>query len=442
MDNKIAQEFHFGSLLRFSLPTMAMMLLMSLYSMVDGFFVAQFVGTDAFSSVNIIIPATFAVLGVGIMLGTGGSAVIARKLGEKREKEARQDFSFLMLFGLGLAVALTVVSLAFRDPIIRMLGADDALLADCRTYFTILALGFPAYMLQIMFQSYFVAAGRPHLGLWATAGAGLTNAVLDFVLIVPLGMGVAGAALATAAGYCIPAVVGLVFFFRKKGNLYFVKPTRNRGTLSKSCLNGSSEMVTNIASSVISILFNVIMIRTYGSDGVAAINIVLYGQFLLTAVFLGFSGGVAPVVSYNYGAGNREQLKRVVRICLAFVGVCSAATLVLSLVFAPNLVAVFTPEGTSVYPIALRGFYLFSINYLFAGVNIYASSLFTALSNGKVSALISFLRTFGFILPVLLFLPEFLGADGVWLAVPIAEGLCALLSAFCLVRGGKTYHYA
>ena len=280
MDNKISREFHFGSLLRFSLPTIAMMLMMSLYSMVDGIFVSQFVGTNAFSSINIIIPVTFAVLGVGIMLGTGGSAVIARKLGEKKEKEARQDFSLLMLFGVVLSVVLAVLGLLFRDPLIRILGANDTLMADCRVYFTILAAGFPAYMLQIMFQSYFVTAGRPHLGLWATVGAGLLNAVLDYLFIVPLGMGVAGAALATVAGYCVPAVIGLNFFFRKKGNLYFVRPVRNWGTLLRSCANGSSEMVTNIASSVISILFNLIMIRSYGADGVAAIRAIsAHGDF-------------------------------------------------------------------------------------------------------------------------------------------------------------------
>lgn len=442
MDNKIAQKFHFGSLVRFSLPTIAMMLMMSLYSMVDGVFVARFVGTGAFSSINIIIPATFVVLGVGVMLGTGGSAVIARKLGEGKAREARQDFSLVILFGLILSAVLGGLFLAFRDPIIRLLGADDALMADCRTYFTILSLAFPAFLLQVMFQSFFVTAGRPNLGLWATLGAGLTNALLDYVLIVPLGMGVAGAALATAAGYCIPAVVGLLFFFGKRGSLYFVKPVRNKGTLLKSCSNGSSEMVTNIASSVISILFNVIMIRSYGADGVAAVNIVLYGQFLLTAVFLGFSGGVAPVVSYNYGAQDLAQLKRVVRICLTFILGCSVATLALSLVFAPAVVGVFAGKGSGVYPLALRGFYLFSANYLFAGLNIYASSLFTALSNGKVSALISFLRTFGFILPVLLMLPQLWGADGVWLAVPIAEALCALLSVVFLLRGGKKYGFA
>ena len=198
MDNKISREFHFGSLLRFSLPTIAMMLMMSLYSMVDGIFVSQFVGTNAFSSINIIIPVTFAVLGVGIMLGTGGSAVIARKLGEKKEKEARQDFSLLMLFGVVLSVVLAVLGLLFRDPLIRILGANDTLMADCRVYFTILAAGFPAYMLQIMFQSYFVTAGRPHLGLWATVGAGLLNAVLDYLFYCPTGNGGGGC----CACYC------------------------------------------------------------------------------------------------------------------------------------------------------------------------------------------------------------------------------------------------
>lgn len=442
MKHSIAQDFRFGSLLRFSLPTIAMMLMMSLYSMVDGIFVSRFVGSNAFASVNIIIPVTFLIIGLGVMLASGGSAIIAKKMGEGNDSEARQDFSLIVLLGVVLAVVLGVFSLLLRDPIIRGLGASDLLMEDSRTYFSILVLGFPAYMLQIMFQTFFVTAGRPHLGMWATVGAGAVNGLLDYLLIVPLEMGVAGAALATVIGYCIPAVVGLVFFFRKKGSLYFVRPKWRGATVLKSCSNGSSEMVTNIASAVISVLFNVSMIRLAGEDGVAAISIVLYGQFLFTAVFLGFAGGVAPVISFNYGAKNIALLRRIFKICLLVIGGSSVLILGLSLLFAPQIVSIFAGRGSAIYPLALHGFLLFSINYPFAGLNIFSSSMFTAFSNGRVSALISFLRTFALILPVLLLLPELMGVDGVWLAVPIAEALCAVISAVCLLRGRKTYSYA
>lgn len=442
MENALAKDFNFRSLLAFALPTMATMLIMSLYTIVDGVFVSRFVGTDALSAVNIVYPVINIILAVSIMLGTGGSAVIARRMGEGKMQLARENLTFILLSGLAIVILVAVGGIAFINLLVRMLGANEVLAPLCRDYLLVLLLFSPASALQLLFQTFFVAAGRPGAGLALTVAAGLVNAVFDYILIVPCGLGVTGAAIATGMGYLVPAVYGLWFFTRKKNLLHLTKPRADWRALLESCLNGSSEMVTNLSTGVVTLLFNLIMIRMLGSDGVAAITIVMYAQFLLTALYIGFSMGVAPVVSYNYGSGDIQRLKRIFRICMTAILVTSVATLICSFWFAPAIVGIFSPKGTLVFDIALRGFYLFSVNYLFAGLNIFASSLFTALSNGPVSALISFMRTFGFVLVGLLLLPPLLQVDGVWLIVPFAEVLTMLVSVWMLQRGKRQYHYA
>ena len=419
-----------------------MMIFMSLYSMVDGIFVSRLVNTDALSAINIVVPFTYLIIGVGVMFGTGGSAIIAKKMGEGDAEAGREAFSLIVLAALVLSAVIMILGLAFREPVIRLLGASDRLMPYCRDYYTVLLMGTPAFMLQLLFQNFFVTAGKPNVGLWATVGAGLTNILLDYLFIGPLGMGIQGAAIATALGYLVPAVAGLFFFCIKKNNLYFVRPKWNGPTLLKSCANGSSEMVTNLASAVIAMLFNIMMIRLLGEDGVAAITIVLYGQFIFTAIYLGFSSGVAPVVSYQYGARNTQQLQRVFKISLGFITVSSLLIVIASIAFAPYIVGVFADSTSKTYELACHGFVLFSTCYIFTGYNIFASSLFTALSNGKVSAILSFMRTFVLILPGILVLPAFLGVDGIWLAVPIAEALGLCLSVYYLMRGRERYRYA
>lgn len=442
MNNTIAKEFTVSSLLRFAFPTMVMMMFTSLYTIVDGIFVSRFVGTNALSAVNIVYPLINVVIGVGVMLATGGSAVIARQMGEGKNEDARRNFSFLVLFGVLAGVVIGVLGLLFTRPIVLMLGASEALVGYCEEYLRILLLFAPAMMLQLLFQTFFVTAGKPMLGLLLTVGAGVTNAVLDYVLIVPLQMGIRGAALATVTGYLLPSVFGVVYFLRRKEGLHFIRPRFNGKVLRESAFNGMSEMVTNLSMGIITFLFNITMMRYLGEDGVAAITIVMYSQFLLTSMFLGFSMGVGPVVSYNYGSANHPQLKKVFKICIWSVGISSVVILVCSLLFSSSLVGVFTPKDSPVYAIASRGFLLFSVNYLFAGVNIFASAFFTALSDGKVSAIISLMRTFVFIVLGMLLLPLFLQVDGIWLAVPFAELLSILLSFFFLRRGARKYQYA
>lgn len=323
----------------------------------------------------------------------------------------------------------------------RLLGASDALLNYCTDYLRILLLFAPASILQLLFQSFFVTAGRPGLGLGLTVCSGLTNAVLDYAFIVPLDMGITGAALATAAGYCVTALAGMGFFALRGKGLRFRRPRWESRMLLYACGNGSSEMVTNLSNAVITFLFNQLMLSLLGEDGVAAITIVLYAQFLLTALYMGFSMGVAPVISFNYGAANHARLQRVFRCCLGFIALSSALVFGASLGLAELVVAVFSPAGTAVHAIALDGFYKFAPAFLFAGLNLFASALFTALSDGLVSAVISFARTFGFLLLALLLLPGVLGVDGVWIAVPFAELACWALSIGFLAAKRNKYHY-
>lgn len=441
MSVSIGKNFRFFSLLGFALPTMIMMVFMSLYTIVDGFFISKYVGSSGLSSSNIVYPVLNLIIAVGIMFSTGGSALIARKMGEHKEQEAREDFSLLFIVALLLGFAVLILGNIAIEPLVRGLGATDALVENCKSYLSILLYFAPACILQLLFQTFFVTAGKPHLGLGLTIAGGLTNVVLDYVMMGPLDMGITGAALATGLGQVVPAVAGLLYFTFHKGELRFVKPRFSMQTILKTCSNGSSEMVTNISSAVVTFLFNITMLRLLGENGVAAMTIVLYGQFLFNALYMGFSMGVAPVISYNYGKGNLPLLQRIFKICIGFVLASSAVVAVLALVTSSTIVGFFSPKGSETYAIASVGFFLFSFNYLFAGLNIFASSMFTAFCDGAVSAGISFARTFVFIVASILLLPKFLGVTGVWLSVPVAECITIFLSLYFFVSKRKKYKY-
>ena len=438
MTNSIAQKFNVFTLLKFAFPTMVMMVFMSLYTIVDGIFVSRFVGSNALSAVNPVLNLLFA---CGIMLSTGGSAIVARQIGEKREQEARENFSLLAAVSVLIGIVILAFGLLFLEPLCRVLGATPVIMEDCKIYLGVL-LGFgPLTMLQMFFQVFFVTAGKPGLGLVLTISGGVANMVLDYVLMGPMEMGVLGAALATGFGQAIMAVAGVGYFFWVKGSLHFVKPVFRGQILLQSCGNGSSEMVSNLSTAVVTFLFNITMLSLVGEDGVAAITIVLYGQFLFTSLYLGFSMGVGPVFSFNYGNKNHEQLKRIYKICKWFILLSSIVILGIALVFSEPIVGIFTGEENHTYELAVEGFFLFFFNYLFAGINIFASALFTALSNGKISAIISFCRTFGFIVASIVLLPMIMGIAGVWLAVPLAELITLFISAGYLKGQKKVYHY-
>lgn len=443
MRNILSKKFTFWSLLKFTAPTIIMMVVMSLYTMVDGVFVSNLIGENALSAVNIVFPVTSIIIGIAVMFATGGSAVIARKMGEGKGQEAKENFSLIVAVGVTIGIVMLALVLIFINPIIKALGATATLHDYAYDYLKILIVFTPFAILQILFQIFFVTAGEPKLGLFATIAGGIANIILDYIFIVPLNMGIAGAALATGIGYSITAVFGLFYFaLNKKGTLYFTKLKFDRKVLVESCFNGSSEMVTNLATAVTTFLFNIIMIKYLGENGVAAITVVLYSQFLLTAVYLGFSTGVAPVLSYNYGEENSTEIKKVFKISMIFIGISSILIFALSIILSPNIVSIFVKMESEVFNIAMNGFLIFAISYLFTGFNIFAASMFTAFSNGKVSAIISFVRTFVFIILGIVLLPQLMGVDGIWLAVPFAEVLTLVISVFYISKLKKVYKYA
>ncbi|MEG0878740.1 MAG: MATE family efflux transporter [Oscillospiraceae bacterium] len=443
MSNALSKKFNVISLMKFTAPTIIMMLFMSLYTMIDGVFVSRFVGTGALSAVNIVYPVLNVVVAIAIMLATGASAVVAKKMGEGKIAEARDNFTLITVIGAVVGVIFGVISIIFIHPMLKMLGASDAIYEYCYQYSFILSVFTPMAILQMLFQYFFVTAGKPMLGLAATIAGGCANMVLDYIFIVPLNMGIAGAALATGIGFSIPAVCGLFYFaVHRKGTMYFVMPHFDKKAIFDSCTNGSSEMVTNLSMAITTFLFNIIMMKYLGEDGVAAITVVLYSQFLLTAVYLGYSSGVAPILSYNYGSGNTAQLKKLFKMSIIFLAVSSVVLFAAALLLSGHIVGIFSKPDTNVFAIAKNGFGLFSISYLFIGFNIFSSGMFTALSNGKVSAIISFLRTFAFLVVSILLLPQIMGINGIWLAVPLAEILALFVSVVYMVKLRKVYGYA
>lgn len=440
--NILAKKFNFFSLLKFTGPTIIMMVFMSLYTMVDGVFVSNIIGEQALSAVNIIFPVQSIIIALAIMFATGGSAIIARNMGEGHSRLAKQNFSLIVATGIVIGIVLSIVCITFIDPIINLLGSTPALQGYCYDYLKTILYFAPLAVLQMLFQYFFVTAGKPNVGLFVTMAGGVANVVLDYLFMVPLDMGITGAALATGIGYSIPAIFGLIYFaVKRKGTMYFVKPKFDISVIIESAFNGSSEMVTNLAVAVTTFLFNLTMIKYLGENGVAAITIVLYAQFLLTAVYLGFSSGIAPIFSYNYGEENHGELKKLFRLSMIFITVSSVVIFILSIVLSPNIVGIFVSNESDVFNIAINGFLLFSLSYLFTGYNIFASAMFTAFSNGKVSAIISFVRTFLFIVSGILLLPLVLGANGIWLAVPIAEALTLVISFLYFAKYKSIYHY-
>lgn len=440
--NKLNKNFKLSSLIAFAFPNMIMMLVLSMYTIIDGTFVSRFVGTTALSSINMVFPAICIEMAIAIMIATGGSAIIARKMGEKNEKSAKETFSFLILVELAISLLIAVLGNLFINQIVSFFGATPIQFQDCKTYLGLSFLFAPFFFLQTSFQTFFVTAGKPTLGLIVTVLSGITNVILDYVFIVPLNMGVAGAAIATGMGCVISAVVGCIYFmFGKKKSLYFVKPKFDGKVLLDTCINGSSEMVTNLANAVTTFLFNFAFLKYFGEDGVASITIVLYFQFVFTSIYFGFANGIAPIISFKYGGDNIQQLKSLLKNSILFSILCSIGAYALSQITISGILTIFTPIDSNVYQITMEGFKIYSASFLFMGFSIFASAWFTALSNGKVSAIISFARTFVFIVAAIFLLPLFLGKTGVWLALPVAEILGILVSIYYLARGKKTYQY-
>lgn len=441
-DNVLAQNFKAGTLLRFAAPSLFMMLFMGLYTMVDTLFIARLVNTDALAAVNIVCPVINLTVGLSAMLATGGNAILSRKMGQGRQPEANRDLTLLILAGLALGILLGLLGALFIAPLLKSLGASERLFPYGRDYLTVLLVFLPANMLQGLFQNLFVTAGKPGLGCVLSLAAGAANVMLDWLFMVPLRMGVRGAALGTGIGYLIPAAAGLMYFAGRKTGLSLARPRWNFPLLVSCCANGSSEMVGQLATAVTALLFNREMMNRLEETGVAAVTILMYSQFLLSTLFLGYGIGVAPVIGFNYGRRHDRLQKTVFRIGMGFVAVVSLLIFATAWWGGRDIAALFADKGSAVHRLAAEGFSLFSFAYLFSGFNLYTSAMFTALSNGKVSAVLSFLRTFGFVTIGLLLLPRFWGVTGIWLAVPLAELVAAILSVACLWRYRKRYGYA
>ncbi|MBQ7758873.1 MATE family efflux transporter [Anaerotignum sp.] len=441
MQNDISKEFTLSSLLKFTLPTIIMLVFVATYTIVDGIFVSRFVGTTALSAMNIVFPLINILIGLGIMLGTGGSAIIGKRLGEGKEEKARSAFTLITVFGIAVGLVISVICFLFIKPLSVFLGADENLLPYCVDYGRVMMAFYAVSVVQTMFQTLFITAGKPNLGLWLNVAAGLSNILFDYIFIIRMDMGIVGAAWGTVSGFIIGGIPALFYFAKPRTVLYFVKPTWNGKTIAHTMLNGSSEMVTSGAMAITTFLFNLAMMDMLGEDGVAAITIVLYAQFLFSSAYLGFASGAAPVFSYNYGNQNIPQLKRLFKMCLGIILISSVVCFGFSYLMAVPTIAIFTPRESNTYAITLYGYKIFVWNFLFAGINIFASSFFTALSNGKVSAAISFLRTFVFVAGSILILPKFLGIDGIWLAIPAAEAVTVLIAVFFLAANRKYYHY-
>lgn len=439
LDKKIS----FNMLARFSLPTIASMIFMNIYSTVDGLFVSRLIGIDALSAVTLIMPIIMISLAFGSMIGTGGNALIAKKIGEGKEQEARQNFSLLLLVTLVISIFMSIIGLSFLEPILRILGAEGDLFNLSRQYAIPFLILFPLAMFGMVFQISFITVGKAHLGFVVSVLGGITNIVLDYLLIAVFDMGVAGAAIATMFGYSIPSLVGLIYFLlNRNGSLFIAKPRFDVWVILKSCSNGASEMVTSLSAGVTSLLFNVILLRMVGSDGVASMAVIMYAQALLSAAFLGYSFGISPIISYNYGKQDVDRLKKIYDISLKSILSVSIFTFVISLLLANPLVSIFLGEGTPAYYMATKGFRIFSLSYLFMGINIFSSAMFTALNNGKVSAILSFFRTMIFIVISLMTLPFILGINGIWLALPIAEFMGICMATYYLRKMKPIYQYA
>lgn len=431
-NNVLANRYNLGTLIGFAAPTMVMMLFNALYTGVDAIFVSRYVNTYALSAINIVMPVISILWGLGTMFATGGSAIIAKKMGEGKDKEATQNFSAIILVGCVLGIILALIGTIFLDDTILCLGASAKVLPYGHEYLGLLIWFTPAILIQVLFQSLFVTAGKPQLGLLVMIGAGVTNLVLDYLFIVVLRMGIVGAAIGTGVGYCISTIVGLILFSQRKGTLHFTKPQIKLHELWLCCYNGSSEMITQFATAITMFILNITMMQYAGENGVAAATIIGNTQYLFTTLALGFSMGVAPIISYQYGAKNKGELRRVMKLCLFLVGSISVVLFAICALIAPAITGLYAKQGSAAYQIAVDGFHIFMFCFLFNGLGVFTSAVFTALSNGRVSAILSFVRTFALLTAFLFVLPRILGIDGIWLATPLADFIGALLSVALL----------
>jgi putative MATE family efflux protein len=437
-----SDHFNYSKLLRFVLPSVVMMVFTSIYGVVDGLFVSNYVGKTPFAAVNLIMPVLMLLGTVGFMIGTGGSAVIAKTLGEGNKTKANQYFSMLVYASAILGVIFAILGFVFIRPISIALGAHGEMLDNCVLYSEIILIALPAFVLQNVFQSFLVTAEKPQLGLIITVSAGITNIVFDYLFIAVFKMGISGAAAATALSQVVGGGAPVIYFMSKNtSGLKFTKTKFFGKIFLKSCTNGSSELLTTVSMSLVNILYNFRLMEISGENGIAAYGVIMYVNFIFASMFIGYSIGSAPLVSYNYGSGNKHELKNLFKKSIVIVSISGTALSVLALFLSETLSGLFVGYDKDLFDMTVHGFKLYSLSFFIMGINIFASAFFTALNNGLISGIISFMRTLVFQVAVVIVLPLFLGIDGIWSAVFAAELLELVLTVYFFISQNKNYKY-
>ncbi len=443
MKIQLSEHFTYKKLIKFTIPTIIMMIFTSIYGIVDGIFVSNCVGSEPFAALNLIYPALMVLGTVGFMIGTGGSALVSKTIGEGDKNKANRYFSMLIYLLIIVASILTLLGIIFIKPISKLLRADETMLSDCITYGRTLMIFLVPFALQNSFQSFLIVAEKPTFGLVVSIAAGVTNMILDFLLVYVLKMGLFGAALATGISQIVGAIIPLIYFIRNNDNtLKLSKAKFDFKAIFQTCANGSSEMLTNLSMSLVTILYNMQLMKYAGSDGVVAYGIIMYVSFIFVGTYLGYSIGTAPIIGYHYGAGNEKELKCLLRKSLILIGITAIVLTGFAEILSELLASIFVSYDIELLKMTTMAIRLFSISFMISGFNIFASSFFTALNNGFVSATISFLRTLVFQVAAIIILPLLWGLNGIWFAVVIAEILALIVSAIFLICNRKKYKYA
>ena len=439
---QLSEHFNYNKLLRFVMPSVIMMIFTSIYGVVDGLFVSNFVGKVPFAAINLIMPFLMVLGALGFMIGTGGSAIVAKTLGEKKREKANEYFSMLIYVTIISGIVIAFIGVLFIEPISEFLGAEGEMLKYCIVYGRIIIVALPAFMLQNVFQSFLITAEKPRLGLIVTVLAGITNMVLDFLFIAVFKWGVQGAALATAISQTVGGVLPFIYFTRKNDSLLqLTKAKFNGEILIKTCTNGSSELMSNISSSLVGMLYNFQLLRVAGENGVAAYGVIMYVNFIFVAIFIGYSIGTAPIVGYNYGAANNCELQNVFKKSLKILAITGVVLVAAGITLSGTLAKVFVGYDIELMEMTKRGLLIYSTAFIFTGFNIFGSAFFTALNNGLISAIISFLRTLVFQLLAILILPFFFDLNGIWFAIVVAELAAFVITVICLIIKRKEYKY-
>lgn len=442
MKINLSDHFTYRKLLKFVAPSAVMMMFTSIYGVVDGLFVSNYVGKVPFAAINLVMPFIMILGGIGFMIGTGGSALVSKTLGEGDRKKANRYFTMMIYLSLICGVAASVIGFVFIRPISYLLGATDAMIGECVEYGRMIFLFTTAFMMQNVFQSFLVTAEKPRLGLLATVGAGVTNMALDAWFIVGLGWGVKGAALATGISQTVGGILPLIYFLRPNSSLLKITRTKLEGRpVFLAVINGSSELMSNISASVVSMIYNFQLMKFAGEDGVAAYGVLMYVQFVFIALFIGYAIGSAPIIGYHYGAINHSELKNMLKKSIIIMSISGVIMTLLAQALALPIAKVFVGYDEGLFDMTVHAFRVFSFSFILAGINIFASSFFTALNNGAVSAAISFLRTLIFQSTAVIVLPMIWELDGIWLSITVAEVFALIISVTFLAAKRKKYNY-